>query len=214
MNGLQLTANGLALLVLRVAIGMYFVVAGVNKITFVPPPAADATAASQPTTQPTTAEDEAVKTGVGAWAEGAQATWPVFMPDSLDSLKMPFLYVLPFAEVLFGATVVLGLFTRLSGFILTLMMVSFIIAVTGSIDGLGDPEAGFALYQMGEDGPGVFHPNVAFLTIALTITLLGGGLFSVDHALRKRSERKRAAAEADARDPKNLDGSSSFRDKA
>src|SRR5579862_8650870 len=53
---------------------------------------------------------------------------PKVMPPWFGS---NYLHALPFAEMLVGLMLMAGLFTRLAGFVASLMVLSFLIAVTG-----------------------------------------------------------------------------------
>lgn len=87
---------------------------------------------------------------------------PHYMPPWFPKL---FLNVLPFAEMGLGAFIVLGMLTRLSGFLTSCLLISFLM-ITGI-----------------HDGSWPFHPNVFFLGIALLLLFAGGGNLAVDAKL-------------------------------
>src|SRR4051812_37239164 len=66
--------------------------------------------------------------GVGNFVSSASGAIPSFMPHALGN---GYLYALPFAETIVGVCLILGLFTRAIGAVATLMLISFMIAVTG-----------------------------------------------------------------------------------
>ena len=87
---------------------------------------------------------------------------PRYMPPWFPKV---FLNALPFAEMGLGALIVLGLFTRLSAFLLSALLISFLMIV-------GIQDATFP-----------FHPNVLFLANALLLFFAGGGGVSIDAKL-------------------------------
>jgi uncharacterized membrane protein YphA (DoxX/SURF4 family) len=100
----SIASVGLALLVLRLAIGICFLVLGWGKVS------------------------GEIHSGFGTFANQASASIPSWMPHGLGRA---YLYCVPWAEVLVGACLIAGFMTRGIGLIATLMLVSFSIAVTG-----------------------------------------------------------------------------------
>lgn len=79
------------------------------------------------------------------------------------------MYTLPILEILVGACIVLGLFTRPIALLASLMVLSFIIAVTGVfVDGGG------------------FHQNLVFLGVTIGLAFTGPGVFSADRVLFRK----------------------------
>jgi uncharacterized membrane protein YphA (DoxX/SURF4 family) len=86
-----------------------------------------------------------------------------------------YLAALPYAEIAVGTLLVLGLLTRVGGFFASLMLLSFIVAVTG-VKGAGDAP---------------FQTNVVFLGLALLLFFAGGGKIGLDGMLfGKKKARK------------------------
>jgi uncharacterized membrane protein YphA (DoxX/SURF4 family) len=94
----------LALLILRLSIGAFFLILGWAKVS------------------------GEIHSGLGTFAHGSGAAIPSWMPSKLG---MGYLYALPWAEVLVGCCLIAGFMTRGIGLVATLMLVSFSIAVTG-----------------------------------------------------------------------------------
>lgn len=89
-----------ALLLNRVLIGLYLLLAGVGKIGG----------------------------GVGNFVEkGFKPMQPPWLPDALG---LPYGYALPFLEVIIGAMLIVGLLTRIASWATLLMILSFTIAIT------------------------------------------------------------------------------------
>jgi uncharacterized membrane protein YphA (DoxX/SURF4 family) len=133
----------LALLLLRVPIGVFFTLAGAGKVAG----------------------------GVGAFVSHASGTIPEYLPQALGKA---YLYAVPWAEIIVGACFVLGIFTRFTGLIASLMLISFTIAATG---------------WRGQGG-GPFHTNLILLSVTLAIMMLGPGNFSVDAFWPQRRKKK------------------------
>ncbi len=130
------------LLLARVAIGVYFLLAGYAKIAG----------------------------GVGAFVEHATPNIPSFLSPQIGKL---YLQMLPFAEMIVGVAMVIGLYTRVAGALMSLMLISFMIAATG---------IGFKA-KPGE--PPQIDKNLIFLGLTLLITHLGGGKVAVDQSMGK-----------------------------
>lgn len=85
-------------------------------------------------------------------------------------------YSIPYLELATGIFLVLGLFTRLTGTVVALMFVSFIIGV-----GLSTPDVTFFMDPVGKLIP---NKDFAFLGMALSLVLTGGGEWAVDNKMR------------------------------
>ena len=133
----------LALLLLRVPIGVFFALAGLSKVAG----------------------------GVGEFVSKASGTIPDYLPQTLGK---GYLYAVPWAEIIVGACLVFGVFTRFTGLIASLMLISFTIAATG----------------WRAQGGGPFHTNFILLSVALVIMLLGPGNFSVDASWPQRRKKQ------------------------
>ena len=127
-------STSLGLLLARVPLGAFFVVAGFGKFT--------------------------TPGGVPGFVSGSAAAVPRVVPEALGRI---YLNAVPYAEVLVGAMLVLGVMARVAGALAAAMLVSFIVAVTG----IRDPNL-------------PFHPNVIFLGIALLVLLAGPGSISME----------------------------------
>ena len=80
-------------------------------------------------------------------------------------------YALPFVELILGLTLAVGLFTRISAGTLALVLLSIIIAM------------GYWSAQHN-----IIDKNVILLTLALLLTLSGGGRLSIDSLLFGRKK--------------------------
>jgi putative oxidoreductase len=108
-----------------------------------------------------------IKGGVGEFVSKQLHSATGFMPEPLAKA---FLGTLPFMELLVGITLLLGLFGRISGLVASLLLISFMIAVTG----------------LKSTGGLAFHYNVVLLGVTLLIALAGAGDCSLDALMRKR----------------------------
>lgn len=77
-----------------------------------------------------------------------------------------YLQGVPYAEIAIGAMLILGLLTRLAGFVGAAMIVTFMIGVTGW-----------------KSAPLPFHPNLIYIGVLLAIFLVGPGKISLDGIL-------------------------------
>ena len=131
-------AFDIALLANRLSLGLYFAKAGYGKV---------------------------FGHGMDKWMEIFRSNQPPWLPGWF---AVSYGYALPFVEMLVGLLLVLGMFSRKTAAVMSLMLVSFIIGASG----LGH-----------EHLP--FHPNVLLLTLALLLAVTGAGRLSVD-ALRRK----------------------------
>ena len=90
-------------------------------------------------------------------------------PNVPHEWGMRYLQAIPYAEMAVGALLILGLFTRLAGFVGAAMVVTFMVGVTG--------------WRM---APLPFHPNIIYIGLLLAIFLVGPGKLSLDGMLFKR----------------------------
>jgi uncharacterized membrane protein YphA (DoxX/SURF4 family) len=112
---------------------------------------------------------------LGYWK--LQAGVSLFVANNLSAVPQPvprewgfhYLQGVPYAEVTVGAMLILGLLTRLAGFVGAAMVVTFMI--------------GTHLYKA--DGL-PFHPNFIYVGILLTIFLVGPGRISLDRLFFKK----------------------------
>ena len=99
------SSRSLGLLLARLPIGAYFVLAGYSKVFG--------------------------EGGVDAFVAKSLPAVPEYMPPWFGS---NYLHALPYAEIALGSLLILGLLTRLSALAVTGMLVSFVIAYTGVKD--------------------------------------------------------------------------------
>lgn len=127
------------LLLNRLTLGLFFLLAGFNK----------------------------VRDGVTQFVEGAfkNMTPPWLAPG----FATPLGYSLPYIEIVTGAMILLGLFTRIASGGIVLLLASFTIALA---------TAGH-FYT----GAGPFHTNLILITLALLFMTTGPGIYSVDAKL-------------------------------
>ena len=130
-------STSLGLLLARVPLGAFFILAGFAKFT--------------------------AKGGVSAFVAQFAKSVPPWAPQSAGRF---YLQVLPYAEILVGASLVLGVAGRIGGLAAALMLASFVVAVTG----VRSPNL-------------PFQPNVIFIGIALLIALAGPGSISMDRVM-------------------------------
>lgn len=91
-------SNNIGLLLARLPLGVFFVIAGCNKL---------------------------VGGGFRAFASSSKSLLPAWVPPEAGSI---YLHALPFLEVAVGLMIVLGLFTRLAGLVCALVLTSIVIA--------------------------------------------------------------------------------------
>lgn len=128
-----------ALLLNRISLGVLFVLAGVRKLI----PAGDASMIDK-------------MNGFASYV-ASQAPLP-------EALGKAYGYALPWAELIVGITLVIGLFTRVSATLIGLMLVSFIIAM--------GPD------WWPESGP-AFSKNFILLTLCILLAAAGSGKFAL-----------------------------------
>jgi putative oxidoreductase len=126
------------LLIARVAIGVYFLLAGYKKIA----------------------------TGVDKFATEHAANVPQYVSPEFGR---HYLQVLPYAEMIVGLTMVIGLYTKLSAGLMSLILVSFILA-TGVGFKPGNPQ---------------INENFVYLGLTLLLMHFGGGKVAVDQSMGK-----------------------------
>lgn len=131
----------IGLLLLRLPLGAYMFMAGFNKI---------------------------FKVGVGEFARGSLSLAPSALPDAVNRA---YLHALPFAELLVGALLLLGLFTRYAALVNVMLLVSILVAtgITG--------------------GTGPFHHATMFLGASLMLALVGPGRISLDGMMSRKPRR-------------------------
>jgi putative oxidoreductase len=112
--------------------------------------------------------------GAGKFVSKHMHLVPAVMPDQAGKI---ILYALPFIGVLVGMMIVVGAFTRMAGFLASLILAGIMFLVTGVFSAPPEP----------------FHISVILLGVALLVFLVGGGGLSVDQmflAKRKSSGGK------------------------
>jgi len=105
--------------------------------------------------------------GVTSFVRMNTRNLPSFPPKPVGET---YLYAIPFLEVLVGALLIAGLFTRTTAIVTALMLGSYIFAATGVA------ERGNWMH---------LQFNVPYLAMALAIATLGGGSVSLDKAIFK-----------------------------
>lgn len=146
------TASNLGFLAARATLGAYFALAGYAKI-FAPG-------------------------GVPEFAKQNVGKVPAWFGPQLGNL---YLAMLPLTEVVVGAALVAGFFTRSAAFLASAMLASFIYAVTG---------------VAWNEGGKPFHANVIFLGLALCILTNGGGNYTLPNIIGKKGGGKPPAPPA------------------
>lgn len=108
-----------------------------------------------------------IKNGLGSFYRGGgfQSRNPAWVPDVLVA---PYGYVLPWAELIFGALLLVGLFSRISAGAVALMLLTIGIALMGA----------------GDLSPR--HLVMVFFSLSLILWVWGAGGYSVDEWLARR----------------------------
>lgn len=138
-------SNGLGILAARLPLGILLCIAGYSKLA---------------------------NAGMEKFVSSNLKDVPKYMPDWFPRL---YLSSLPFAEMILGAFIVIGMLTRLSGFLSSCLIVSFLM-YTGIHD------------ASNKSLP--FHVNFFFLGITLLLFFSGGGKLSVDSRLFGKADAK------------------------
>lgn len=149
----QQTKLDFGLFALRISVGLYMLLAGIGKV------------------------QGEINNGLGSFHDGP---FTFMKPDWLPSaLALPYGYALPWLEVLVGVTLIVGLFTRITGVVGLGMLASFTIALIIKNDTLAAQP----------DGPGgPFNANYIQCTAYLLFVLVGAGHWSVDAILAKKKK--------------------------
>jgi len=113
-----------------------------------------------------------IRGGVGGFVTGGMTHLPAWLPPNLGKI---YLYSLPFMEFAVGLFVIVGLLARASALVTSLILISILIAM-GAMDA-GKP----------------FHTNVILLGLALLLSLLGAGDFSVDRVMQRKKSKPQPA---------------------
>ncbi|MDP9173754.1 MAG: DoxX family protein [Planctomycetota bacterium] len=134
-------AKNIGLLALRLTLGATFLLAGCLKV---------------------------LRIGVTDFVNSSSKFLPGFLPRPIGQT---YLYAVPFLEIMVGALLIAGLFTRFGAGIATLMLISFSIAVTGIfING--------NYFQV--------QPNMVYIAAAFLLATMGAGAISVDKAIFRK----------------------------
>ncbi|WP_428389488.1 DoxX family protein [Mucisphaera sp.] len=142
----------------RAAVGLYFLLAGWFKVM------------------------GEINNGVGHFFETSfKGLQPAWLPDFFG---YPYAIALPWAEVVIGATLTLGLFTRISAALTWLMLLSFTIAL---VVASGSLSAGT---------PGPWHPNFFLILITTIFVLTGGGRYSLDATFLGKAAHRAASTKS------------------
>ena len=149
------TLVDVGLLLLRFTIGLYLLLAGIGKVM------------------------GEFRGGPGSFYRGPFSSMqPAWLPDALAA---PYGYALPWAEVVVGTLLILGLFGSIAAALTGLMILSFTIALA--------MQHGSITAQPAEARGGAFSANYIQIAACFLLTFVGPGAFSLDRVIR----RKRAA---------------------
>jgi uncharacterized membrane protein YphA (DoxX/SURF4 family) len=113
------------------------------------------------------------KMGVSKFVDMSIGAAGPFMPEQLGRA---YLYALPTVESLVGVLIIVGWFTRTTGLVASLIMISIVIAVTG-VKGEG----------------GGIHSNVILLGVTLLLLFAGPGGYALDSLRFGRSKGSKAS---------------------
>lgn len=123
---------------LRVPLGLFFLMAGISKLS----------------------DPAGFVAMVNATVSGTVSWLPA-------SLATAYGYALPYVEIVAGAAAILGFFTRWAGWLMSLMLLSFIMAFGVSVKGVP------------------FNKDIVFLGAALHLALKGSHFWSIDGLMKK-----------------------------
>jgi uncharacterized membrane protein YphA (DoxX/SURF4 family) len=139
-------AQSIGLMLARLPVGVFFVVAGWRKF-FVD-------------------GKFNIKGGVDAFVNQSSGLVPSYVPPNLGHL---YLTAVPYAEVVLGSLLVLGFLGRFVGALLSLMLISFMIAVEPHASG-----------HFSDTFNWPFNPSIIYLGVCLAIVFCGPGRLSID----------------------------------
>ena len=146
------TLVDIGFLLLRVSIGLYLLLAGIGKVR------------------------GEFNNGFGSFYRGSfKSMQPEWLPNALAA---PYGYALPWAEVVVGALLILGLFGSIAAALTGLMILSFTIALAlkfGSITA-----------QPADARGGAFSANYIQIAACFLLTFVGPGAISLDRVIRKK----------------------------
>jgi len=134
-----------SLLLLRLALGLYFLLAGWGKVV------------------------QEFREGFGHFYNTSfKNLSPSWLPGFMG---LPYGYALPWLEVIVGAMLIVGIFTRWVSAVMALMLISFTLALVIANNHI-------TAQASGPGGP--FHPNYIMLSAVLILAVFGPGRISVD----------------------------------
>lgn len=108
--------------------------------------------------------------GIGTfYKENFLAMKPDWLPELL---AWPYGMAIPVLELVVGLALIIGIVTRAAAAMIVFMLVTFTVALMISFG----PSGG---------GPVMVHHNVILITLALWLTLTGGGRFALDRVVLK-----------------------------
>ena len=142
-------STNLGLLLVRLPVGAFFFLAGYDKV---------------------------FHKGVEKFVEATFASMRPIPFEVSHGLMSAYLHAIPFLELVIGTWLVVGMLGRLSAFVASLMLVTYIMGKTGT-----------------QADPWPFHANLIFLGVTLCTLLAGPGNLSLDHLLFNRKKKKPAA---------------------
>ena len=122
---------------------------------------------------------EHVVAGVSKFASTHKKAMSLWIDPSYAEV---FLTMYPVIHVAAGIMLALGVFTRVSAFLLSATLLIFMVCVTG----------------LGRSGPGPFDPNWIFLAVGIAILTNGGGQLTLPALLGKKPGAGPAKAAAPA----------------
>ena len=147
----------IGLLVSRVSLGAYFAIAGYRKVA------------------------EEFRDGFGTFLDSGsyKTLQPAWLPDWF---AIPYGFVLPWAELLFGAMLILGLLGRVSAALIFLMLLSFTMAIVEYAAWQNSDIESFLFqaFKVKDAEYLPFHPNLLILPLAFLLIMTGPGVLSID----------------------------------